>query len=106
MPTVNIATNLAPTEFPAGTNLGQMRYRLSVGSTLKHTVYLDAPFPPTVSIQGVLPGTYTLTIARLTTLMSVIGPVHTSTVVVPEPVVVVPPPVVGDAPVGAEVTVS
>ena len=45
MPTVNIATTIVPHSFPAGTALGQMRFRLSVGAIPHYTLFIDMPLP-------------------------------------------------------------
>lgn len=108
MPQVNITTSVAPAEFPAGTTLGQMRFRLD-GPTVfqRYTLYSDLPLPPVVTFPNVAPGAYVLTIQRQLQSGSLTGAAYTANFVVEAPVVPPPPPpVVGDVPVGAEVTVS
>lgn len=101
MPQVNIATATAPADFPAGTALGKMRFRLNQGSLIVGSLDVSMPLPPVATFQNVAVGTYMLTIQRLTTGSQPTGPSYTTTVVVEAPA-----PVVGDAPVGADVTIG
>jgi hypothetical protein len=98
---VNIETTVAPSDFPAVTNLGQMRFRLSKGGLAYYTLYMDMPLPPVVTFVNVAVGEYTLSIQRLTAGGIPTGPAYTTPVSVAEP-----PPVVGDVPTGASVTVA
>ena len=101
MPAVNIATTVAPYNFPAGTVLGQMRFRLMQGPLPAYTQYLDVPLPASISFATVQPGDYTLLVQRQTAAGLLIGPVVTQAVTV-----AAPPPVVGDVPVSVVVTVA
>jgi hypothetical protein len=98
---VNIETTVAPNTFPAGTDLGQMRFRLSKGGAPWYTLFVDVPLPPVVTFVNVAAGEYTLSIQRLTTGSVPTGPAYTANVSVAEQ-----PPVVGDVPTGASVTVA
>ncbi len=108
MPQVNIATSVAPAEFAAGTELGQMRFRLEGPTVLqRYTMFSDMPLPPVVTFPNVAVGTYTLSIQRQALTGAMVGTPYTAQVVVAAPAPPPPPPlVVGDAPVGAEVTVG
>ena len=108
MPQVSIATSVAPAEFPAGTVLGQMRFRLDGPTVLqRYTVFSDMPLPPTVTFPNVAVGVYTLSIQRMTATGALAGAPYTAPVEVVAPPPPPPPaPVVGDAAVGADVSVS
>lgn len=102
MPQVKVQTSVAPVEFPAGTLLGQYRFRLLTPTNLPaYTVYADAPLPAEVVFPNVAPGEYTLNIVRLTSGSIPIGAAYTAPVSVAAPA-----PVVGDGVIGATVTVA
>ena len=103
MPQVRIATSTVPQEYPAGTSLGQFRFRLSKGGLPAYTQYIDPPLPAQVIFDGVSVGEYTLTVLRLSAGGLSVGTAYTH----PTPIVVAaPPPVVGDGVVGAAITVA
>lgn len=98
---VNVETSVAPSTFPAGTTLGQMRFRLSKGGVPWHTLWMDVPLPSFVTFVNVSAGEYELSIVRLNTSSIPVGPLYTANVSVSAPA-----PVVGDVPTGATVTVD
>ena len=102
MPQLNVATSVAPQDFPAGTALGQMRFRLFNAANLPYsTLFVDVPVPPVVVFSNVAAGEYTLKIQRLTATGLGIGPE-----VVQAVSVAAPAPVSGDIPIGVSVTVA
>jgi hypothetical protein len=102
MAQVKIKTVLADVEFPAGTLLGQYRFRLFTPTGLPYaTVYVDPPLPAEVVFPNVAAGEYTLNIVRLTTQSIPIGSAYTAPVSVP-----VPAPVIGSVVTGATVTIA
>ena len=100
MPQVSITTSVAPSEFPAGTVLGKMNFRLLKDGVGLYSVDSVMPLPPVVTFPSVAPGNYTLSIQRLTSSGLPVGAAYTTPVVVAAPA-----PVVGDVPVGADVSV-
>lgn len=97
---VIVSTSTSPATFPAGTLLGQYRFRLVKNGVPWTTQYVDAPLPPQVIFANVSAGTYTLEIVRLTTNMIPVGATYSAPVTVAEP-----PPVTADAVIDATVTV-